>query len=219
MEGSIGRRHPKEASATMVVRVAVADRLPLFRCGVQATLAEAGFQVEAPEDLLKWAQVDEPRLVMLTVAAGDDWALLPELCQVRADTKIIAVLAENDLHTCLRALAAGAVGIVSRDASPQVMREVFDAAVRGTSIVPISVLQALANGATHEAVETRSGRPSHAERNWLRQLAHGDSVAKLATDVGYSERMMFRLLRDLYVKLGVSSRTEAMMKARDEGWL
>lgn len=203
----------------MVVRVAVADRLPLFRRGVQATLAEAGVAVEAPEDLLQWAQVDEPRLVLLTVAAADDWALLPELCQVRAETKIIAVLEENDIRTCMRALTAGAVAIVSRDATPHVIREVFDAAVRGASIVPISVLKALADGATHDAVVTHSSRPSQAERNWLRQLAHGDSVAKLATDIGYSERMMFRLLRDLYVKLGVSSRTEAMMKARDEGWL
>lgn len=203
----------------MVVRVAVVDRLPLFRHGVQAALAEAGFQVDAPEDLLKWAQVDEPRLVLLTVAVADDWALLPELCRVRAETKIIAVLEEDDVRTCLRALTAGAVGIVSRDASPQVMRRVFDAAVGGTSILPILVLQALADGATHGVGGTRSDRPSHSEQNWLRQLARGDSVAKLATDVGYSERMMFRMLRDLYVKVGVSSRTEAMMKARDEGWI
>jgi DNA-binding NarL/FixJ family response regulator len=31
--------------------------------------------------------------------------------------------------------------------------------------------------------------------------------------------MMFRLLRDLYTRLGASNRTEALMRARDRGWI
>jgi hypothetical protein len=44
-------------------------------------------------------------------------------------------------------------------------------------------------------------------------------VARLAATVGYSERMMFRLLADLYARLGADNRTRALMRARDEGWL
>jgi len=49
-------------------------------------------------------------------------------------------------------------------------------------------------------------------------MARGDSVASLATSVGYSERMMFRLLRDLYTRIGAANHIGALMKARDEGW-
>lgn len=203
----------------MMLRVAVADPLPLFRHGVRDVLAEAGFAVEMPEDLLAWASVDEPRLALFTVSTPADWALLPELCRAQRGTTIIAVVTDTGMATYVRAISAGAAGVLSRDATLTVVREVFDAAVRGRSIVPTEVLQALADGSAPAPDAPEEGRPSAAERDWLRQLARGDTVASLATGIGYSERMMFRLLRDLYVKVGVSNRTEALMKARDQGWL
>jgi DNA-binding NarL/FixJ family response regulator len=54
---------------------------------------------------------------------------------------------------------------------------------------------------------------------WLGQLASGVTVAQLADQVGYSERAMFRLLKDLYRDIGVHSRVEALMLARDKGWI
>jgi DNA-binding CsgD family transcriptional regulator len=60
---------------------------------------------------------------------------------------------------------------------------------------------------------------SDREIEWLRTLAAGSTVARLAEGVGYSERAMFRLLRDLYQRLGVKSRTEALMLAQQQGWL
>lgn len=203
----------------MVLRVAVADPLPLFRHGVRAALAEAGFDTESPEDLLAWVCVDEPRLVMYTVQAPDDWALLPDLCQIRVETLVIAVLEDATVPACVRALAAGAISVLSRNATPPVMREVFDAAVRGRSLVPTAALQALTRNLASPDETAVAHAPSSAERDWLRQLAHGDTVASLAGRVGYSERMMFRLLRDLYLKLGARNRTEALIKARDQGWL
>ena len=203
----------------MVVRVAVVDPLPLYRHGVGATLAEAGIRTEAPEDLVAWAGVDEPRLVLFTVTAADGWAYLSTLCRVRAETKIIAVLEEASVHACVRALSAGAAAVLARDAPPRIMREVFDAAVRDNSLVPTSVLRALTDAGTPDPNATGSSQPMDAEKEWLRQLARGDSVARLAVRAGYSERMMFRLLRDLYTKIGVSGRTEALIKARGDGWL
>jgi DNA-binding NarL/FixJ family response regulator len=210
-----GGRHQK----TMVLRVAVADPLPLFRHGVRATLAETGLATESPENLLEWARVDEPRLLLFTVQTTEDWDLLLELCQVRAETIVIAVLEEASVPACVRALNAGASGVLPRDAALPVLREVVDAAVRGGSLVPTAVLRALAQNTAHDDGTTEPGRPSTAERDWLRQLAHGDSVAKVAARAGYSERMMFRLLRDVYAKIGASNRTEALIKARDERWL
>jgi DNA-binding NarL/FixJ family response regulator len=57
------------------------------------------------------------------------------------------------------------------------------------------------------------------EIGWLRRLADGVTVADLAKQVGYSERMMFRLLASVYARLGVDNHTKATIRARDEGWL
>ena len=86
----------------------------------------------------------------------------------------------------------------------------FEEAVAGFSVLPIAVVQALA--APHPPVGTGPPPPAH-ELDWLRELAGGATVAQLAGRSGYSERAMFRLLRDLYRRLEVSSRTEALMLA------
>jgi DNA-binding NarL/FixJ family response regulator len=112
---------------------------------------------------------------------------------------------------------AGAVTAVPRCASPSLLQLAFEAVLDGTSLLPVDVLRALTATAPNGQVHSRS--PSTEEINWLRRLAHGSSVIDLAQQAGYSERMMFRLLRALYVKLQVSNRTEALIRARDEGWL
>lgn len=203
----------------MVLRVAVTDPFPLFRHGVRMALAEAGFDAESPTDLLSWARIDEPRLMLFTVRTVQDWDLLPELCRARAGTAVIAVLEDASVPASVRALNAGAAGILPRNATLPTMREVVDAAVRGDSLVPTPVLRALAEQQPSDDPATETGRPSAAEREWLRHLARGDNVATVATRAGYSERMMFRLLRDLYTKIGAANRTEAMIKAHDEGWI
>ena len=50
-------------------------------------------------------------------------------------------------------------------------------------------------------------------------LASGRIVSQLAERSGYSERAMFRLLRKVYVRMQVRNRTEALLRARQQGWL
>lgn len=69
------------------------------------------------------------------------------------------------------------------------------------------------------AVDQASGDLTLREIDWLQQLARGITVADLAERAGYSERMMFRLLRTLYAELHASHRTEALIRARDRGWV
>ncbi|MFI6503799.1 response regulator transcription factor [Nonomuraea typhae] len=61
--------------------------------------------------------------------------------------------------------------------------------------------------------------PSQPELEWLRRLAAGARVADLAHRAGLSERTMFRRLHDLYQRMRVHDRTEALSLARERGWL
>jgi DNA-binding NarL/FixJ family response regulator len=200
----------------MSVRVGISDPLPMYRYGIMATLSDSGFDLEAPEDLMAWIHVDQDKMILLTVASHDDWALLTQLHQARDEIPIVAALDDRSTSASVRALTAGAVGVVPRDASPSVIREALNAVVCGRSVVPIEVLRALtARNSDVGPAET----PSSREIEWLIQLAGGLTVGQLATRVGYSERVMFRLLRDLYDRLQVKGRTQALMLARDRGWL
>jgi len=203
----------------MYVRVAVSDPLPLFRRGVIDCLSVDGYEAESREDLLRWARAEERRVVLLTLDGPDDWGLLADLCRVPADVLVLVVLDDPSVSTYVRAISAGAAGAIRRDASPAAMREAFEAALNGKVVLPLMVLRALAAPADGPEPGSAEARPTPQEVDWLRQLAQGMTVARLADLVGYSERMMFRLLRDLYDKLDTTGRTEAIMRARDQGWI
>jgi DNA-binding NarL/FixJ family response regulator len=199
-------------------RAAVWDPLPLFCSGLLALLAAVGFDVEVPDDLMSWVCCDSTKVLLMTLATPADWQLLTALEPARSDLAVVAMLADPNLTSYVRAVYAGAVSVIPRCAEPSLVQRAFEAAVDGRSLLPIAVLRAIsASGAPNGEVGSIS--PSEEERNWLRQLARGSSVADLAEYAGYSERMMFRLLRALYVKLQAPNRTVALIRARDEGWL
>jgi DNA-binding NarL/FixJ family response regulator len=81
-------------------------------------------------------------------------------------------------------------------------------------LLPTGVLRALLKPAVDTAATL-----SEREIGWLRRLREGFTVARLAKHAGYSERMMFRLLADLYAKLRVANRTDAIVYAREQGWI
>ena len=200
----------------MPICVAVSDPLPIYRQGMLATLAAAGFAVEAAGDLLDWAQQEQRLVVMLTLWTPADWAVLERFRDKRPAVVVVAVLPDADPHAYVRAVAAGATSAVPRDAAPETVRRVVEDVFRGISSLPSEAVAALA--APHER-PTDIPEPSPPERDWLRELAAGATVAQLAERSGYSERAMFRLLRELYARLGVRNRTEALMLAQRRGWL
>ncbi len=200
---------------SMVLRVAVVDPLPFFRHGLMAEIAAAGYLAEETDDVVAWAAVPEARIILFTIRALDDWATLDAVCRVSTGNGVIVLLDQPSPDAYVRALTAGAVTALPRDADPAALREVFQAAAAGRSVVPTDVLRTLIRSGPAEAERG----PSADELSWLRQLAHGDNVADVAGRSGYSERMMFRLLRDLYTKLGQRNRTEALIYAKAQGWL
>jgi DNA-binding NarL/FixJ family response regulator len=199
------------------IRIAVSDPLPLFRRGLMAVLGDAGFEPQTSEELLSWIQEEQRPVVLLSLLSSEDWRLLARLREARADTIVIAVLADANTSRYVQAILGGAIAAITRDALPETVRKVFDAVIAGKSILPVEVVRSLTNSKLSQ--EEDEWVPSPQEVGWLRELALGTTVAQLADRAGYSERAMFRLLRDLYVQIGARNRTEALIRAHDRGWL
>ena len=199
------------------IRIAVSDPLPLFRRGVMSVLGDAGFEPQTPEELLTWIREEQRPVVLLSLLSRDDWTLLARLRETRADTMVIAVLADASTRGQMHAILGGAIAAVGRDATPETVRKVFDAAVAGKSILPVEVVRGLTT--SQPSQDEDEWVPSPQEVGWLRELTSGMTVAQLADRAGYSERAMFRVLRDLYVRIGARNRTEALIRAHERGWL
>jgi DNA-binding NarL/FixJ family response regulator len=200
----------------MLIRVAVSDPLPVYRQGIMTTLGNAGFQPEDPPDLLHWVLEAERQVVLLTLESDADWTMLAELRAARPDLLLVAIVADATVQAQVRAITAGAIATVPRDADPETVQKVLEAAVAGSSLLPTEVVRALA---AHQVAAPEAPAISDREIEWLRELARGTTVAQLAERAGYSERAMFRLLRNLYARMKVQSRTEALMYAQQRGWL
>jgi DNA-binding NarL/FixJ family response regulator len=194
-------------------RVAVLDPLPLFQRGVVDVLTSDDVLAEAPVDIQRWVAQGGQQVTVLTLASPADWSLLEELS---AETPVIAVLEENTDALAIKALRLGAESVVARSATASVIRRAVEAVLAGEVILSRSVTRSLISSFPRER-----HRPDLTEEQvqWLRELASGVTIAQLANQAGYSERAMYRLLNNLYERLGVTNRTEALIKANSYGWL
>lgn len=158
--------------------------------------------------------------VLITLRTDDDWR---QVEHVRHDDRraepgpaIIALLWEPTPGGYTEALRMGADGAVAWEADPAEIAEVTAAALWGRVLMPANVARRLM------PTGPRSGAPDWVtpdETTWMRQLASGMKINEAAEANGYSERAMYRLLNGLYTRMGVSSRSEAVVQAERWGLL
>jgi two-component system, NarL family, response regulator DesR len=196
--------------------VAVADPTPTYRRGLTVTLAEAGFAPHVPDDLPSWVSAGELSAVLLTLRGAGDWDSLKRLGALKQNIVLVALLTDAAPAAYAEALSGGAKGVVAWDESPETIVQVLSAAVEGRALLPLEVAKVLASKTT--AVR-RPQQISSNEIEWLRILAGGATIRELAEHIGYTERALHRLLRDLYRRMGVGNRTEAILKASRCGLL
>jgi DNA-binding NarL/FixJ family response regulator len=186
--------------------VAVIDDCAIYRHGLLRALEEAGYRVGSGAE-----QHDgEPQLTVAVVRSDEDRDRL----DANDDVVVVAVVEDASTAEYAEALAAGASAVVPEDAPVTAVVEAVDAAIKGRTVLPVAVAQELARSA-------KQWLPALAddEVDWLRKLAHGATVAQLAAESFHSERDMYRVLRRLYSRIGVSSRAEAIVAATRLGVL
>ena len=200
----------------MTVHVAVLDPLPVFRRGVVAALSSLGHVVEEPEDAVAWSRERPGGIVLLTLGSAEDLSRLTALCRLRPRPLVVALPSDDVFSLGARAVRAGARAVLARAAAVPALQRAVSATLDGEAVMPADVADLLL--AEQEVRAPRRSPPSAYEVNWLRRLAAGWTVARLASDAGYSERAMYRLLRALYRQIGVRTRLEAIILAHEEGW-
>lgn len=200
----------------MPVCVTIVDPFAALRRGVGASLGEAGFHLDEPADLLAWCVQEGERAVVLSLLVPSDFKCLESMRAARCDLPVVTLVGDSDLDSYRVALRAGSWAVLERGAEPEEIVVAVQAALTGKCLLPQAVAWGLSVwGPTAEESELLSPTEVH----WIRMLARGVTVAKLASDVGYSEREMFRMLGELYRRMGVQNRSEALVQAARWGLL
>ncbi|HUG74439.1 MAG TPA: hypothetical protein VMM81_02040 [Acidimicrobiia bacterium] len=190
----------------MTSSVVILEPARAFRRGLTGALTEAGYTVtDDPADA---------RVAVVTMRGPEDCGLIDDLTASHA---VLALLPDPSPASVAHALAHGVAGVIDWAAEPLDIAAAITGALAGELRLPTATVSELAA----EWPDAHAPRPEidAEEIDWLTALAAGTTVTRLADDAGYSERAMFRRLHDLYTRLGVSSRAEAIVTAERLGLL
>jgi DNA-binding NarL/FixJ family response regulator len=199
------------------MKIAVVGGSPTWRRGVSATLADAGYTATEMDTLDAWKPGRGGRALVAYIGGAASLESVGEFAQQYPHIPVVAVVAELNVGSFAEAVRAGAMVAIDDGDPVESFATVIETALLGRSAVPETIVRAMASRIPSAPDPSRWLTPDEAD--WLRELAGGKTVADLADAVGYSEREMFRTLRDTYARIGVRSRTEAIIWATRHGLL
>lgn len=197
--------------------MSVAGGSPAWRRGVAAVLEDAGYETEPFAAISDWKPGVGGSAV---IAQVDNEAAENALRQHSAafpHIPLLAVVEDASAATTAHLLRLGATAVLDENEEVETFPDAVRASLQGRSSLPTIVVRAMAQSVPDRRDVTRWLDDNEAA--WLRRMSQGQTVSEIADDLGYSERAMFRILRNLYTRLGVKNRTEALIWASRNGLL
>lgn len=230
LEAPVPTNQPSSGTAALQqarVRVLVVDGQAVTRAGLHRLLegypdlevvGEASDGVQAVSEAVELG----PQVVLMDMQLPNNASLeaLRQIKQLNTETRVLLLSTLDREEYLYESLRAGADGYVLKDIAPDELAQAIRTVARGELLIQpqiagrmISRLGQQARGnATHETLTTR-------EQEVLRLLARGLRNKEIAARLYVSERTVNFHLANIYQKLNVSGRTEALSKAHERGLL
>lgn len=164
------------------------------------------------------AAADDGEARDLVVVLCDDATRWDTLAAASSDGDVVtvAVLPELAIDGYTRALSLGAAGVVYVDTASSITADVIVAASQGEVLLPSQAAHAMARAAHRERPSTDLDAT---DLQLLRALSDGTTVVGMASRLHYIERTVRRYLQNLYLRMGVRNRAEAIAVAGKLGLL
>ncbi len=164
-------------------------------------------------------------LIDLGLPDGHGAALIRELAAQQPETLFMVITVFGDETHVIEAIQAGASSYLLKDASaPQVARAIHEMLAGGSPISPgvarhlLQRMQAPVAGPAAEAPrEEPASRLSIRENDVLHLVAKGYAYAEIGNALGISINTVGSHVKQIYRKLAVSSRGEAVFEAMQRG--
>lgn len=200
----------------VVAEVAVLVSDARLRARVDGALAGAGYRSVIPRTLHGWVQSHRGHPVLVTDDEAHTRSIRRRLAGSAAGVAFVVLADDLTAQLCLELLPSSAA-VLPVTADQRQIAVAVDAARLTLSCLPTPTARTLA-GALAPPGDDAAVLGVH-EEEWLVALADGRTVAALARSAGYSQREMYRLLSDVYGRLGATTRTEALLIADRRGLL
>ncbi|HEV2473150.1 MAG TPA: hybrid sensor histidine kinase/response regulator transcription factor, partial [Chthonomonadales bacterium] len=216
-----------QSSATEAdpIRVLIVDDHAVTRQGLKSVLqAEQGIVVvgEAGDgaEAIRAAIELTPDVVLmdLQMPVVDGFTAMSELKQAQPDLPVVVLTTFETQESVAGAAKAGAKGYVLKDSPPAELVAAVRAARSGDVLISGSVNARLQQLAAARAEGSAGAEGLHErEMEVLELLVHGARNKEIAARLFISESTVEYHLSNLFIKLGVSNRTEAARVAAERG--
>jgi DNA-binding NarL/FixJ family response regulator len=209
-----------------LINVVIVDDHPIVRAGMRSVLHAAGDIAILGEgacgaDALRLVSELRPDVLVLDVNLPDTNGLevARQVCALVLHTAILILTVHKDSQTIFNLLECGATGYVLKDEALETLANAVRAVARGESWLSPSVALQVVQRATGKVVRPEPACPAltPGELRVLRLLAAGLDNAAIARQLVVTKRTVQNHVSNIYGKLGMNSRTEAMLYAIQHG--
>jgi len=209
------------------LRVLIADDHPLFRKGMRALLtATAGTEVigEATtgQEAIELAAALQPDVILmdLQMPGINGIEATRQILHTSPHIRILVVTLFEDDASIFSALRAGARGYILKDAQEEEMLRAIRAVGSGEAIFSPAIATRLMDffaaprpAAPKEIFPTLTER----EREILQLIARGRTNNDIARELALSTKTVGNYVSNIFSKLQVTDRVQAIIRARDAG--
>jgi DNA-binding NarL/FixJ family response regulator len=210
------------------IRVLIVDNQAVTRAGLRRLLESytdlqvIGEAVDGVQAVSETAELG-PQVVILDaqLPQGQSLEALRQVKQLNPDTHVLLLSTLDSEEYLYETLRAGAEGYVLKDIAPDELAQAVRTVARGEVLVQPQIAGRLISRFGRQTGRWRAGSMLDSlttrELEVLRLLARGLRNKEIAARLVVSERTVNFHLANIYQKLNVSGRTEALSKAHEQG--
>ena len=211
----------------VIIRVAVVDDQRLFTRGLSGLvnmlpeMEVVGVAYDG-EEAVELCRKEEPDVVLMDISMPkmDGISATREIRDLLPQTAVVILTAHEDDEHVFEGIKAGARGYLLKDADLEDLARAIRTVHAGDTIVAPDLAQKMLN--TFQSGDSPTGKrlvPPLTDRELevIRALAHGKSDRQIAQSLGISEKTIGTHTSNIYRKLHIFDRTQAVIYAVREG--
>jgi DNA-binding NarL/FixJ family response regulator len=206
--------------------ILIADDHPVFRKGLRALLAsmpttELVGEATTGEEAIHLAETLQPDVILmdLQMPGGGGLSAIRQIVQTSPHIRILVVTMFEDDDSVFAAMRAGARGYVLKDMNDEEITRAILAVGHGEAIFSPAIAMRMMNFFSARPALPLDLFPelTESERNVLRLMAQGASNEAIAQQLSLSSKTVRNYVSNIFSKLQVADRAQAIVKARDAG--
>ncbi|HSP88422.1 MAG TPA: response regulator transcription factor [Ignavibacteriaceae bacterium] len=202
-----------------LLRVVIVEDDKLIREGFASLVNESDKFIctahyDTCENAIKNLAKDDPQIILMDIGLPGISGIegIRRIKKIRPQIDIIIVTVHEDDHKVFEALCAGASGYLTKNISPQKLLEAIDETQRGGAPMTTNIARMVVRSFQRSNETPLSSR----ETEVLQHMAKGKSYTMIADELFIDKETVRTHIKNIYRKLEVNSKSEAIDKANRE---